>query len=318
MKGMIGRFFYQFGLTVTFAVLLSLFVAFSLTPMLAAKFLRISESNNKIAKWIEKGLHNLDKSYESLLGKALSFRKTSLLIAVALLLMTLYLSQYIRSEFVPLEDRSEFLINVRTPLGSSLSVTDQVLKEIRSKIQGKDWFQYSFSTIGNDSFNKVNEGGIYVKMTDKSARKISQSDAMKWAREELANLDNVRISVEPVEAISGGGVRNAAIQLDIKGHDLNKIDEIAQNLVTHLQGREGYVDVDTSYEKGKPEIEIYIKRDQAFGLGIAPSIIAQSIKPLIGGSDISKFRADGERYNITVRLQESFRNKAQEIIKENC
>ncbi|CAF23357.1 efflux RND transporter permease subunit [Candidatus Protochlamydia amoebophila] len=314
MKGMIGRFFYQFGLTVTFAVLLSLFVAFSLTPMLAAKFLKPSKSNHFLSKWIGKALYCLDQIYESLLIKALKFYKTSLFIAFFLLGMTIYLSQYIRSEFVPLEDQSEFFINVRTPLGSSLSVTDQALKNIRAQIQDNDWFKYSFSTIGNDSFNKVNEGGIYVKMTDKGTRTISQMDAMKWVREKLTNLENMKISVEPVEAISGGGARNAAIQLDIKGHNLGKIDEIAQNLIAILQGYEGYVDLDTSYEKGKPEIEIHIKRDQAFALGVAPSTIAQSVKPLIGGSDISKFRADGERCNITVRLKEAFRNKTKDLL----
>ncbi|CUI17032.1 acriflavin resistance protein D [Candidatus Protochlamydia naegleriophila] len=314
MKGLIGRFFYQFGLTVTFAVLISLFVAFTLTPMLSAKFLKISNSNNFLSRWIGNCLHALDNSYESVLTGALRFRKTTLLVAFSLLFLTLYMGQYVRSEFVPLEDRSEFFVKVRTPLGSSLVITDDVLKNVRAKIQGQDWFRYSFTTIGNDSFNKVNEGGIYIKMTDKAARDISQTDAMKWVRDELAGMQNLKISVEPVQAISGGGVRNAAIQLDIKGHDLDKIESIAQSLMTKLEGQEGYVDLDTSYETGKPEIEVLIKRNQAFAMGVAPAVIAQAIKPLIGGTDISKFRADGERYNITVRLQEAFRNKSRDLL----
>lgn len=313
MKGLIGRFFYQFGLTVTFSVLISLFVAFTLTPMLAAKFLKISPSNNRLARFIEATLHGLDRGYESILKKALRFRKTTVLVAFVLLVSTLYVSKFIRAEFVPLEDRSEFFVKVRTPLGSSLQVTDQVLKEVRSKIQGEGWFAYSFTTIGNDSFNKVNEGGIYVKMTDKAERSIGQADAMKWVRDALAGMANLKISVEQVQAISGGGMRNAAIQLDIKGAELDKIETIAQSLIAKLEQQEGYVDLDTSYEKGKPEIEVLIKRDEAFAMGVAPFLIAQTIKPLIGGSDISKFRADGERYNITVRMQEAFRNKTKDL-----
>lgn len=314
MKGLIGRFFYQFGLTVTFAVLISLFVAFTLTPMLSAKFLKISNSNHFLSRWIGNCLHALDNTYEAILATALRFRKTTLLIAFSLLFLTLYMSQYVRSEFVPLEDRSEFFVKVRTPLGSSLVITDDVLKNVRAKIQGQDWFRYSFTTIGNDSFNKVNEGGIYVKMTDKASREISQTEAMKWVRDALADMQNLKISVEPVQSVSGGGARNAVIQLDIKGHDLDKIENIAQSLMTKLEGQEGYVDLDTSYEKGKPEVEVLIKRNQAFAMGVAPAVIAQAIKPLIGGTDISKFRADGERYNITVRLQEAFRNKSKDLL----
>ncbi len=314
MKGLIGRFFYQFGLTVTFAVLISLFVAFTLIPMLSAKFLKISTSKNRISREMEACFHALDRKYEAVLKTALRYRKTTLTAAVTLLVLTLFLSQYIRSEFVPLEDRSEFFVKVRTPLGSSISVTDQALKDMRQKIQTQPWFHYSFTTIGNDSFNKVNEGGVYVKMTDKAERIIGQAEAMKWVRESLSGMENLKISVEPVQAISGGGMRNAAIQVDIKGHELDKLENIAQSLVKSLSGMDGYVEMDTSYEKGKPEIEVLIKRNQAYAMGVTPYSIAQAIKPMIGGADISKFRSGGDRYNITVRLMENFRNKPFDLM----
>lgn len=314
MKGMIGRFFYQFGLTVTVAVLISLFVAFTLIPMLSAYFLKLSHSKNWLSREFDRIFHALDKAYESVLKVALRFHKTTLLLAFSLLFVTLSLSKFIQSEFVPLEDRSEFFIKVRTPLGSSLAVTDEVLKEVRAKIQDQDWFRYSFSTIGNDSFNKVNEGGIYVKMTDKADRSIGQKEAMKWTREALATMKNIKISVDQVQAISGGGMRNAAVQVDIKGHELEKIEDIASSLLAKLKEQEGYVDLDLSYEKGKPEVEILIKRDQAFAMGVSPAVVAQAVKPLIGGTDISKFRSDGERYNISVRLEETYRNKIKDLL----
>ncbi|WP_155117582.1 efflux RND transporter permease subunit [Neochlamydia sp. TUME1] len=315
MKGIIGRFFYQFGITVTFAVLISLFVAFTLTPMLASRFLTLHMSTGKLALSMERILDSLDRVYTKLLSKALNYSKTTLLLAISLLIGTLFLGKYIRSEFIPLEDRSEFFIKVKVPLGSSLVVTDEAIRKILQDISPQPWVKYTFTTIGSDSFNRVNEGTVYVKMTDKESRSLSQAEAMKFAREKLSSLPHLITSIEPVPAIGGGGRRNAAIQLDIKGASLEKIDQIANQIKNHLEKTSGYVDVDTSYEKGKPEIEISIKRDEATALGVLPIFIAQEIKALVGGLEVSKFRSNGERYNISLRLSEEFRNKPQDIFQ---
>lgn len=314
MKGLIGRFFYQFGMTVTFAVLISLFVAFTLTPMLSSRLLKMSQHKSRLSLWIESFLNRIDKGYKKLLSTALSYRKTTISVAVLLLIGTLFLGKYIRSEFIPLEDRSEFFIKVKTPLGSALPVTDHAIQQIVKEIAHEPWISYTFTTIGNDSFNKVNEGGIYVKMTPKESRYVGQKDAMKFVREKLSSFSHVKTSVEPVPAISGGGRKNAAVQLDVKGIELDQIENIAHQILEKLKASSGYVDIDSSYEKGKPEIEVNIKREQAAALGISPAAIAQEIKALIGGSDISKFRSEGDRYNITVRLSEEYRNQANDIL----
>ena len=314
MKGMIGRFFYQFGMTVTFAVLISLFVAFTLTPMLASRLLKMSPRKNKISLWIERLLNGVDKGYKKLLSATLKYRKTTVSVAVLLLVGTLFLGKFIRSEFIPLEDRSEFFIKVKTPLGSSLALTDQAIRQIVQDIKNEPWINYTFTTIGSDSFNKVNEGTVYVKMTPKGSREFGQKDAMKFVREKLSSLPDIKTSIEPVPPISGGGRKNAAVQLDVKGINLDQIENIADQILQKLKTSSGYVDIDSSYEKGKPEIEVHIKREEAAALGISPVAIAQEIKTLIGGSDISKFRAEGDRFNISVRLSEEFRHKAKDIL----
>lgn len=314
MKGIIGRFFYQFGMTVTFSVLISLFVAFTLTPMLASRLLKTSSHKTKLSRWIENLLNGLDKGYKKILVLTLSYRKTTLALAIVMLLGTLFLGKYLRSEFIPLEDRNEFFIKVRTPLGSSLAVTDEAIKKILAEISQQPWLKYTFSTIGSDSFNKVNEGIVYVKMIEKDSRQMGQKEAMKWVREQLASLSNIKISIEPVPAISGGGRKNAAVQLDVKGIELDKIEHIATQILDYLKKIPEYVDVDSSYEKGKPEIEVRIKRAEATALGVSPSMIANEIRPLIGGSEISKFRAEGDRYPISVRLSEEFRHNPKDIL----
>lgn len=314
MKGIIGRFFYQFGMTVTFAVLISLFVAFTLTPMLASRFLKMHEHKGRLSLWIEGLLNAVDAAYKAILIVTLKYRKTTLSFAVLLLIGSLFLGKFIRSEFVPMEDRGEFFIKFKTPLGSSLGVTDNALEIIRKEISKESWVNYTFATIGSDSFNKVNEGSLYVKMLPKGKRQIGQKQAMKFAREQLSNIPEVKISVEQVQNISGGGRRTSAVQLDVKGIELDKIENIASEIFNKLKLTPGYVDIDSSYEKGKPEIEVRIKRDEAAALGISPATIAQDIKSLIGGADINKFRVDGDRFNISIRLSEEYRNKAKDIL----
>lgn len=314
MKGLIGRFFYQFGMTVTFSVVISLFVAFTLTPMLASRLLKMSTKKNRFSLWIENLLNRLDIGYKKLLSLTLYYRKTTISFAIVLLIGTLFLGRFIHSEFIPLEDRSEFFIKVKTPLGSSLAVTDQAIKQINKEIAGEPWIKYMFTTIGSDTFNKVNEGSVYVKMTPKETRQFGQKDAMKFVREKLSSLNHIKTIIEPVPSISGGGRRNAVVQLDVKGVELHHIENLANQITDYLKATPGYVDVDSSYEKGKPEIEVNIKREEAAALGISPALIANEIKTLIGGSDISKFRSGGDRYNISIRLNEEFRHKSEDLL----
>jgi hydrophobic/amphiphilic exporter-1 (mainly G- bacteria), HAE1 family len=315
MKGIVGRFFYQFGLTVTFAVLISLFVAFTLTPMLSAKFLKKNDNPGRLSKFLGYLLELVDGVYSYLLRGALKFRKITLSLAIITFVCSLFLVKFIRSEFAPMEDQSEFYIKVKTPLGTPLDKTDSILTEISSKIKKEPWVTYTFTTIGSDNLEKVNEGMIYVKMADKHERAISQFGAMQFARDELSPLTSIKTSVEQVPRVSGGGRKATAILLEIKGPNLQKIDEITSQIVSRLKALPGYVDVDSSYEKGKPEIEVYVKRDRAAALGVTPLSIAQTIKTLIGGADLSKFKQDGERYDISVRLQEPFRKKSEDIYR---
>lgn len=311
MKGLIGRFFYQFGMTVAFSVLVSLFVAFTLTPMLSSRFLK--HTKKKDANWVQRQLDGVDRFYLRMLKIALKYRKSTLVIAVALLVTTLLFSKMIKAEFVPMEDQSEFFVKVKAPLGNTLAATDSLIEGIRNKIQGESWLAYTFSAIGGDSFGKVNEGSIYVKMLDKKERSVSQKDAMQWTRQTLGGIPNAIVSIEPVPRIGGGSKRFSALQIDVKGSDLNEIDRIGKDLIAHMQAKEGYVDVDSSYDKGKPEVNVLIKRDRAADLGVLPSAIAQAIRPLIGGVDVGKFRLEGNRYNISVRLHSDFRQKIQDI-----
>ena len=305
MKGIIGRFFYQFGMTVVIAVLISLFVAFTLIPMLSAKWLKFSDKKLKI---IDMGLKKLDVGYGFLLRKALTFKKTSLAIAASLLIVTVVMSQFIPMEFAPSGDRSEFTINIKTELGLSLEATNTIVEKVRSEISGPGWINYLFTTV------HPHDASIYVQMTKKKLRSISQADAMQWIREKTSHITDAKISVSPVANMSGGGGRFAALQLEVKGKDFTKIEAICHQLIAFLNEKGGYTDLDLSYEKGKPEIDVSIKRDNANVLGVDPANIAQTIHALIAGVDVSKFRSEGDRFNITLRLNNDYRKSIDDLM----
>jgi HAE1 family hydrophobic/amphiphilic exporter-1 len=312
MSGIVGRFFYQFGITVTIAVLISLFVAFTLDPMLSSRLLR-KPKQGRLYHASEVVLGSIDRVYEWLLGHALRRRWAVIGVALAVFVATGFLGRYIRTEFVPLEDQSEFNIRVKAPLGASVATTAGLFHEIRQRLAGQAWLDYTFTTIGADELQRVNEGAMYVKLLDKKQRSITQQQAMFWARQRLAGIRGAKLSVEIVERVSGGGHRTADVQIELRGHDLDRLETLAGTVMDKLRASPGYADVDSSYEKNKPEVNVYIKRDRAADLGVNPRGIAATIRSLIGGERISKFKAEGDRYDISVRLQEPYRNRPEDI-----
>jgi HAE1 family hydrophobic/amphiphilic exporter-1 len=312
MSGIVGRFFYQFGLTVTFAVLISLFVAFTLDPMLSSRILR-KPKQGRLWRASEYVLSGIDREYEWLLGRALRRRWAAIALALGILLATGYMAQYLRGEFMPLEDQSEFNVRAKAPLGASVATTDALLGQLRQRLAGQAWLDYTFTTIGADELQRANEGSLYVRMTDKSQRTITQQQAMQWAREQFAAVEHARISVEQAAQVSGGGWQNNDVQLELRGHDLDRLERFAGAVLDQMRASPGYTDLDTSYEKSKPEVNVYVKRDRAADLGVEPRRLASTVRALIGGERIGKFRAEGERYDISVRLMEPYRNRPEDI-----
>lgn len=315
MRGMIGRFMYQFGITVSAAVLVSMIVAFTLTPMLASQWLRAEGRAGRCSAFIERLLAAVDAFYSAVLKQALRHRVATVVVAVACLGGALVLGHYVRSEFSPLEDQSEFDIHVKAPLGSSLRTTDLALTKIRKAIEHEPWVVYTLTTIGTDLLAKVNEGTCYVKMAEKGKRDLTQFQAMDRVRQLIeAVKGECAVSIDPVMRISGGGHKACSIQVDIKGSSLDVIEQIARTLVSRLKDREGYVDMDLSYDKGKPEINVSTKRECAAALGVSPATIGRAIQTMIGGVDVAKYTVDGERYDIRLRLDEPFRTSPEHLL----
>ena len=317
-KGIVGRFFFPFGMTVSFAVLISMFVSFTLDPMLSSRLLRKQTHVNVVFRTLERLFQKAEQAYEVVLGWCLRRRWLVVGTAVVCFVASLGLGRFIHSEFLPKEDQGEFEIIAKAPLGSPLSRTRQIFESMRQHLQGEPEIDYTFYSIGGDQMNKVNEGSMYIHMTPKAARQKAgqrlQQQMMESVREKLKDLPEATFSVQQVNTVGGGAFKATQIQYEIAGPDLNTLAQLSERLLDNLKSAGGYKDLDTTHEPGRPETSILVQRDRAADLGVSPLDVADTVRAAIGGIDVAKFRTGKDRYDIAVRFLESARNDPQRIL----
>ncbi len=319
MGGLVGRFWNSFGLTATFAILVSLFVAFTLTPMLASRFLRRvgpvhragPGSASKTSRWY--GI--IEHGYEWWLIRCL--RNRGLTVAACLLIVvgTLYLARGAKFDLGFDDDNSEFEVTVETPPGSSLAASDAVLRRLESDLKGIPEVEHLFTTIGvrGQALSNVTDGTIWVGLQHLSKRKRTQAEIMRDARQRLRNYPDLRASVQQASLVSGGGFRQTPFNLIIRGPDLQKLDEYSQTLIKRLAAIPGFADVDTAQAQRKPEVQVVIDRQKAADLGVRVGDVASTLRTLVSGEDVGFYREGGEQYDISLRLAEDFRQDASTL-----
>jgi hydrophobic/amphiphilic exporter-1 (mainly G- bacteria), HAE1 family len=313
-KGIVGRFFFPFGITVAFAVMISMFVSFTLDPMLSSRMLRRRIGENRLVRFLEGLFLATERRYEKVLGWALRHRAATLGIGAAAFVVAAALFPLLKTEFMPTEDQSEFNVMVRAPLGASLDRTRGIMESIRARVSEIPEVAYTYYSVGSDALQKVNEGAMYVKLVDKAKRGRSQEQVMEAARKALEDLPGeAKIAVQMAARMSGGGMKWAQVQYEVRGPDQDRLNGIAARVLDRMREKGGYVDLDTSYESGKPEADVFVDRDRAADLGVAPVDIADTLRAAVGGAVVGKFKAGSDRYDIAVRFLEQYRNRPELI-----
>ncbi|MGL5098380.1 MAG: efflux RND transporter permease subunit, partial [Planctomycetia bacterium] len=321
MGGLVGRFFSSFGLTVAFAVLMSLFVSFTLTPMLCSRFLKLdpSESGHGKSKsgWIYQAT---DVGYGYALRWAMRHRFLTMTACVLVVFSTVPIGMNLGANLVPRDDQSEFQITYSTPEDYSLERTDQVVTEIERRIAAMPGVRHHFTVIGesNGSGGKgqgdVTRGSIYFRIKELEERRYSQFDLMARARVILKDYPDLRTAVSDVSAIGAGpGGDNRPFQISIQGPDLDKLVGYADELKARLKTVPGLVDVDSTLSLRKPEVHVAIDRDRAGDLGIPVETIANSLNILVGGQIVSRFKEGTEMYDVWLRADKPFRANPQTL-----
>ncbi|MEW6730020.1 MAG: efflux RND transporter permease subunit [Acidobacteriota bacterium] len=317
VTGLVGRFMESFGLTAAFAIGVSLFVSFTLTPMMCSRFLKSkSAAVEKQAAASSKQswfYQLLERGYLWLLHLSMRHRFAIVLLTVITIATTVPLFQLVGKDFIPKDDTNDFEITVRAPEGYSLAATAAIMEKLEAEVRQLSGISHLLTIIGADSQHTVNLGNIYVQLTDISQRSVAQAEIMERARDLLAKYQqNLRISVGYLPSISGRSASD--ILYSVRGPDLNQLTSYSDQIINIIKSIPGVVDTDSSLITGKPETRLYIDRDRAADLGVRVSDIAATLRTLVGGNDrASNFRDGEDRYDVLLRAQLANRNSKQAI-----
>jgi len=342
MAGIVGRFMSSFGFTASFAIAVSLLVSFTLTPTLAARLIKRkdhapkdsphrSEPGEKrdysLAEFKEKYqqagskesrfYRPIDRAYTKMLEWSMGHRWAIVALSVVVIVSTIPLFMFVGKNFLPIDDQSQFEINVRAPEGSTLSFTSGLAERMAADVRKLPGVTDTLTTIGSGQQQIVNVANIYVKLSPIEDRSVSQQDLMLRARNEIVAKyqkefpNQLRTAVNPVAAISGGGFRNSDIQYVIGGPDLDKLTKYSNDMLAKLKNLPDVVDADSTLVTGKPELRVVIDRARAGDLGVRIGDIAQSLNTLVAGQKVSTFNAGVDQYDIRVRAVGQYRANAE-------
>jgi HAE1 family hydrophobic/amphiphilic exporter-1 len=319
MKGIIGRFFVQFGLTVAFAVTVSLFVAFTLTPMLSSRFLRTHTGKGPIGRAIERFLDGIEGGYRKILSAALNHRIITVLVALGVFVASIALVAVVPKEFMGTEDRSMFMVKIELPTGSSLNANETFSESIATQLRKMPGVKDTLVTIGGTSQSEINRSEIQVNLVNRHKRTFTQDQAIEYVRKQFpswTDRKDIVVAVEPLNSMGGGSAafRSAVVQFNVRGRDYAELSKATDELMTWLKSQPGYVDVDVSYRGGKPEVAINIDRDRAADLGVPIASIASTVRSMMAGDKVSEISTEGQRYDVRLKLDEAFRQKAEDLL----
>ena len=315
MSGIVGRFMSSFGYTAAFAIMVSLLVSFTLTPMLCSRFLKRSNpgaDEGTKETWL---FRLFDVPYKMMLRWSLAHRWVIVLVCFGVFLSSIPLFMMIGKDFLPTDDQSEFEVVVRMPPGSSLEGSDAVMKSLEAELKKLPGIRNMLTTVGSDARRQVDRGSILLELVPPEQRKIGQLDLMLAARERLKRFRDLVIAVQLPSLFQGAGPQQD-LQFFVQGPDLNQLDAYSTQLKKKLAEVPGVTDIDSSYEPGKPELRVRINRDKASDLSVNVSSIATALRTLVGGdTQVTTYREGDDRYDVQLRVNKEFRNSQSALAR---
>ena len=312
--GIPGRFLKNFGYTMAFAVGVSLFVSFSLTPMLSARALKLGNHKGKppvLSRVVDVFYRPIERVYMRMLGFSMRNRWVVMVACGLAFASCGPIAKRVPGGFLPVDDQAQFEMSVRTPEGTSAEETALISERIAQQARRLPGVAHTVVTVAGGDQQVQNLASIYVGLSDPRERKLSQQQLMERARKEiLAKLPpELRTSVGEVAAFSTG-MSTAAVQYVLAGPDLDRLQEYAAQMSKEIRKDPAVVDFDTNLVVGKPELGVTIERDRASDLGVSVADIASTLLTQVGGVKASTYSERGEEYDVRVRAEESFRKSA--------
>jgi HAE1 family hydrophobic/amphiphilic exporter-1 len=317
MSGMVGRFMKSFGLTMAFAVMVSLLVAFTLTPMMSARWLKVKAP--KVRRTEDEGRSRddghdskhsklfgpIDRVYTRMLEWAMAHRRIVGAVTALVLLSTIPMFRITAVSFTPQDDTSELEVSVRAPEGTSLQATEVIAGRIAARVRQLPEVDYTMVTVAGDGAGTRNSASVYTKLKPLEQRDRSAFELVAEIRERMLpdlRAEGLRTSVAVSGGLGGGGgAQGGDIQFVMQGPDLRQLQTQSQRLAEMSRTIEGLVDVDTNLNTGRPEWAVRLDRPKAADLGVQVSDAADALRLLVGGDQVTTFNEGGEQYEVHVR-----------------
>lgn len=318
LKGIIGMWLSSFGFTMAFSIMVSLLVAFTLTPMLCSRFLpkhldehsHPADSAQHARSSRESRFYGLiDRSYTAMLEWSMRHRWAIVCLTIGVFVSTPFIAGLVRPSLMAGDDRGEFEVNIKTPPGYSLAQTDAVTRQIEQEIEPLPGVNHLLTEIGSTVGESVTKAKIVVTLLHYTERNLNQFQIMDLARKKVQGFPELRVSVDQILPISGGGVQNVDVSYNLRGPDLGTLQRYAEELKTRVQRMPGFRDVDSTYEGGNPELQVHLNRRKSSDLGIEAADIASTLRIMVAGEKITTYREGDELYDVRLRLTPESRNR---------
>ncbi|MBC7649354.1 MAG: efflux RND transporter permease subunit [Vitreoscilla sp.] len=336
MGGIIGKFFHESGITIVAAVLISMFVSFSLDPMLSSIWhdpsIKAGASGSsssveagkhgspatlydktigRVTGWFDRATESLSDGYQSILRWALVHKIKTLLIALAIFVTSIFMVPLLGTEFVPKADFSETSLNFYTPVGSSLEATEAKAKQVEAIVREFPEVRYTLSTINTGNAQGKIYASIYIRLVDRKARSRSVDQMSGVLRDRLKQVPGITIThVGLLDSVGG----NKQVEFSLQGPDLKELERLSRVVQGNIRGVPGLVDLDSSVKADKPVIQVDVRAGAASDLGLSVSGIAASLRTLVAGQTVGNWRApDDQTYDVNVRLSPDARNAPADL-----
>ncbi|HWR54511.1 MAG TPA: efflux RND transporter permease subunit [Bryobacteraceae bacterium] len=317
MGGIIGRFFYQFGITVGFAVLVSLYVSFTVDPMMSSRWYDPAADPTMPRSWFGRGLQKVNDKLDEIrevlgaaLGWSLRHRWVVVVLGTLLVISSFSIFGKLGSGFMPEADEGQFRVNYKADPGVSLDRSMQIARELIREVRKAPGIAYTYTTMGGAG-KPINEGSIFVKLTERETRPYFRAIQAE-IRDRMKRFPALRTSVGSADEFAG---ENKPVQLAVRGMDLARLGPISERVLAAVKSVPGAVDVDTSEEKRRPEVRVAVNRTAAGDLGLDLGTVASTVRGLVAGDVVSKFEdPDGDSYDVRLRVDPANRERQGDLL----
>ena len=326
MGGIIGKFFHEFGITIVAAVLISMFVSFTLDPMLSSIWhdpaigahgkrgppvTLYDKTIGRVTGWFDSGTESMSRGYQGILKWALVHKIKTLLLALAVFVASIFMVPLLGTEFVPKADFSETSLSFYVPVGSSLEATEAKAKQVEAIVREFAEVRYTLATINTGNAQGKIYANIFIRLVDRKDRSRSVDELSSVLRERLRQVPGITVTHVGLTDSVGG---NKQIEFSLQGPDLKELERLSRLVQNNIRGVAGLVDLDSSVKADKPVIQIDVRSGAASDLGLSVSGIAASLRTLVAGQTVGNWRApDDQTYDVNVRLSPDARNTPADL-----